>query len=789
MSNVSGSTLMSDFNFVSKYAKYNPELKRRETFEESVDRMINMHLRKYVPLMSTDEDKVAMESAIHRAFGAVKRKEVLASQRALQFGGPGVEKHNMRMYNCAVSYCDRPKFFSEAFYMLLCGCGIGFSVQKHHVNKLPRFYEWGQHKEPGYQKKRQVFVAPDTIEGWADCLDILVKSYLEDQWEAEYEWEFDLSQIRPMGAALSTGGTAPGPEPLANALNKVRAVLDEVSMYSDRLTTLACYDIVMHASDAVLSGGVRRSATIALFSPDDEEMMNAKTGNWFIDNPQRGRSNNSAVLVKGQDNEADFRKLIKRTREFGEPGFCFVASREYIFNPCVEIGMCPVLIKDASSIVCKEYTLDMLDNPGKYKALGYTYESGWQCCNLTEMNAAIIKSRAQFKKAIDDAVFIGTLQAGFVEPGYLTDISRQIIEREALLGVSMTGMMDNPEWAFNYDLLHELAQYAIEVNKFWAKIIGINSAARVTAIKPAGNTTITLGVGGSGCHAVHAHDMLRLVQVNKFDPVYQLFKSINPHMCAESVWSANKTDDVIMFPISAPRTAIVKDDLTALEFLGKVRSLQQSWILGGTARPMSCEGLSHNVSNTCVVAQDEWDEVADYIYEHHQDFSGLSLLGKSGDFIYEQAPMQKMWFEQELVETFGSANVGAAKHIKRHLDDEFGSIRHVMAALKQVLQGEDTRQIYGATSKRVHPALDNPDQIIAQAKSDALWNAYQRIRQLIHVENVDDIILLLASIGHEEEWNRIVKDMKPVDYTQLIEEIDITKLADQIACAGGNCLI
>lgn len=773
-SEVTGSKLMSDYVFVSKYAKYDETKMRRETFEESVDRMLEMHLGYYESKLSEDLKKEVVD-----AFSLVKQKRLLASQRTLQFAGEGMLKHHMRGYNCAVSYCDRLRFFSEAMYMLLCGCGVGFSVQKHHVNKLPRLISSNIHNDCGPIKMHYI---EDTIEGWSDAIDALIRSY---HWRERYDVEksipviFNFDSIRPKGAKLSSGGRAPGPEPLRRALGKIEEILYRaIHRGSDKLSPIDCYDIVMHASDAVLSGGVRRSATICLFSPDDEEMMSAKTGNWFNDNPQRGRSNNSAVLVRKQDGKTSaeqreqFASLFEKTKSFGEPGFCFVESSEYLYNPCVEIGMCPVLIKDSNGKVCESYTLEMLDHPDLYKAKGYTYQSGWQVCNLTEINAAVIKNNSDFEEVVKAAALIGSLQAGYTSTNYLGKVSQEIIEREALLGVSMTGMTDNPTIAFDYPVLSVMANLAVSTNKKWAKILGINEAARVTCIKPAGTTTITLGVGGSGCHAIHAPKMIRRVQANQFDPIYEFFKQKNPHLCEASVWSANGTDDVIMFPVEAPPGAIFKADITALTFLEYVMKLQNSWVKSGTARPDSCVGLSHNVSNTCVVGRFDWDDVQDYLWMHKEFFSGVSLISESGDFIYDQAPMQKIWTHEELVRKFGALNVGAARHIRRFIDKKLGGLRHSMVSLKLVAEGSDTREF-----------------IKSDESASFFWEAYTQIRSLIHLESVDDLVLLLSAVTHEELWNKLVLNLNKVDFTEIVESVDITEAVDQIACAGGKCEI
>jgi len=782
MSNMNGSELMSAFNFTSKYAKYNPELKRRETFEESVDRMVKMHFQKY-PVLT---DLHGARAEVLGAFNLVKKKRLLASQRALQFGGAGVLKHNLRSYNCSTTYIDRLRSFAEIEYLLLCGCGVGFSVQKHHVARLPNLMPFGN----AASSVEQIYPIFDSIEGWAEAFNLLISSYHLGNEHSRVQYRFDFSQIRPQGAPLSTGGKAPGPEPLKYALEKVEEVLvraiSRTNLLSNKLTPLECHDIICHMSDSVLAGGVRRSALISLFSVDDEAMMNAKTGDWYIANPQRARANNSAILLRGSTTKEQFLRLFQSTKEFGEPGFIFADTLESTFNPCSEINLYPVLIRNPEGQICNSYTLDMLNDQEKYKSLGWTYESGVAVCNLCEINGAAIESEPDFAEVVTAATIIGTLQAGYTDPGYLTETSKHIIEREALLGVSITGMMDNPKFCFDAKLLREMAELAVAVNKDWAKLLGIESAARVTCVKPAGNSTIVLGCQGSGIHPPHSKRLIRRVQVNKFDPVYQEFKLYNPHMCEDSVWSANKTDDVISFPVESHEGAITKDDVTALEFLEMVKLVQNTWVATGTGRPASVENAEHNVSNTVAVGPNEWDAVADFIWDNRGCFSGISLLAKSGDFVYEQAPMQKIWFQDELIEKFGRANVGAARHVRRFLDDEFGHVRHVMAYLKRVLDGEDTRDIF-AVDKTLKGASWTGEKLLSKHRSDKLWEIYTRIRQLIHLEDADDIITLLASITHEEEWKSLVTDTVPVDYLLMQEEDDNTKLAENLACYGGAC--
>ena len=513
------------YSFVSKYARWLPEKSRRETWKESVDRVMNMMYGQY-PELNGD---------IAWAYSMMHKKRVLGSQRALQFGGKPIFKHNARMYNCIASYIDRLRFFQECMYLLLCGCGAGFSVQQHHIDKLPNLV-----KEKSGTKK---FTIPDSIEGWSDAVGVLVSSYFEqEELYPEYSGKtvnFDFSEIRPAGSYLaSSSGKAPGPEPLKKALVNIKKVLDralkKTYVGTKKLDPIDAYDVVMHSADAVISGGVRRSATICLFSPRDEEMAKAKTGNWFHENPQRGRSNNSALLLRDKTSRKQFSKLMDSVREFGEPGFVWSDSRELVVNPCVEIGLYPV------------------DEE--------TGETGWQACNLSTINCSKIESEDDFYESCRAAAIIGTLQAGFDKFPYLGEVSERIIAREALLGVSMTGIMDCPEICLDPKVQKEGAKIVKETNKEMAKKIGISPAARTTCIKPEGTTSCVLGTS-SGIHPHHAKRYIRRVQANKMEPIYQYFKTINPRACEESVWSNNESDEVVEFCIEVAPGSKTKNQI------------------------------------------------------------------------------------------------------------------------------------------------------------------------------------------------------------------------------------
>lgn len=674
---------LADFNFTQKYARYNEEKGRRETWDESAERIYRMHLERYPNMHRLA--RISLDEA-HRA---ERLRHVLSSQRARQFGGAPVSKKNWRMYNCTVSFCDRPRFFQEAFWLLLCGCGVGFSIQRHHVSNLPLLLS-----EEGYlDLPEQEYSIPDTIEGWADALGELIYARLGMRSERP---RFTFDEIRPKGAALSAGGKAPGPEPLRIALERVSDVLARRA--GDVLRPIDCFDIVMHTSDAVLSGGVRRAATIAVFSLDDEEMATSKVGDWYLENPQRARANISALvpLREGDEDEERFSKILESTKQWGEPGFIFTQSTEHLYNPCVEIGMCPLLIKDDEGNVVEEYTLEMLEHRDFFENEGYTYESGWQACNLTEVNCASIQNVGDLLNRVRHATVLGTFQAGYTKSDYLGPVSEQILEREALLGVSLTGMSNSPKICFGEFNLRRAAETAVNANRMLAKQLGLRQASRVTCVKPSGNAAVLLGCA-SGVHPEHSRRFLRRVQVSRMNPVAQFFARHNPDAVEDSVWSPPGADDVsIVFPVEVSEGSIVKADVSAVSFLEQVIQVQRNWVNAGTAK-RRVEGLTHNVSNTCLVAQDEWDEVSQTLWERRDDLTGVSLLGAYGDYVYDQPPFQAVYTPEE-IEALGLSEEEAKKRTSAwELWSELRSI-WVSPDYSLFVEGEDntTPQAEGA---------------------------------------------------------------------------------------------
>lgn len=713
--------LLSDFVYYGKYAKYLDNLQRRESWEEAWDRVYNMHAKKYDFDNRTDEIPLLTRVAISKG----KQKKLLGSQRVLQFAGEPIFQREMRAYNCQYSYCDRPRFFAEILFLLLCGSGCGFSVQSHHVAKLPKLVDMDTWH---LRRKKEIFVE-DSIEGWADAVNCLINAYLPTNAEdSSFEPEFNYVLVRKKGSKLSSGGKAPGYKPLETALERVRAILVKAVAnrdLKDSLSTIECYDIVLHLSDAVLSGGVRRSACIALFDIDDEDMLNSKTGNWFVENPQRARANNSVVCIQDEVTYEDFENVIKRTKEFGDPGFVFVKSREHGTNPCGEVSLIPVLITDPDGNVCKEYTLDMLDNQDKYKAFGYTYESGWQSCNLCTIDMSKVATTTEFYFLCEYATVLGTLQAGYTNAGYLGITSQKIIERESLLGISMTGIMENPAIALNPQILRGGAAIVVNTNKEISSLLGIPQAARTTTVKPEGTGSLVLGTS-SGIHAHHHKRFLRRVQNSLLDPVYQYFKEKNPKLCEKSVWNTNTEEEVITFPVSVPPESVVKGELTAEKFLENVRTVQENWVLPGTALPMSVEGATHNVSNTCEVKDSEWEKVTKILFDNRHIYSGVSLLGSFGDYDVPQAPLQRVYCTNEIKEM--------------------------------------------CTEEEYSIALDiytNPDKD--------------------NLEVSKEIKKIVGYIAVYEHWKYLRANLRSVDYSRMIETDDNTKQAETLACGSGGC--
>jgi len=545
-----------------KYAKYVPELSRRETWVELVTRNKNMHIKKYPHL----------EDEINEVYKFVYDKKILPSMRSMQFAGKPVEISPNRIYNCAYLPIDDWRSFSEAMFLLLGGTGVGYSVQRHHIDKLPEI------SKPNPKRTKRFLIA-DSIEGWADAVKALVKSY----FTGGSTLAFDFSDIRPKGARLVTsGGKAPGPQPLKECLIKVQGILDSKEN-GDKLKPIEVHDIVCHIADAVLAGGIRRAALISLFSADDDEMIACKSGAWWENNPQRGRANNSAVLMRHKITHEFFLDLWKRIElsGAGEPGIYLTNDKDWGTNPCCEIALRP-----------------------------------YQFCNLCEVNVSDIVSQEDLNERVKAAAFIGTLQAGYTDFHYLRDVWKRTTEKDALIGVSMTGIGSGT--VLNYNMT-EAAEIVKVENERVAGLIGINKAARATTVKPAGTTSLALGTS-SGIHAWHNDHYIRRIRVGKNEAIYTYLMINHPDLIEDDYFRPHDTA-IISVPQKAPEGSILRTE-SAIELLERVKKVHLEWVKPGHRSGNN----THNVSATVSIKPEEWDAVGEWMWRERKHYNGLSVL-------------------------------------------------------------------------------------------------------------------------------------------------------------------
>ena len=567
--------ILSDITVYMKYAKYSPALNRRETWEELVTRNKQMHQKKFPKLKKEIDD----------VYKFVYDKKILPSMRSLQFGGKPIEISPNRVYNCAYLPIDDARAFSETMFLLLGGTGVGYSVQKHHVESLPEI------RKPNPNRTRR-FVIADSIEGWADAVKALMKTY----FDGGSKLRFDYSDIRPKGARLVTsGGKAPGPQPLKECLVKIEGILSEMEDTS-KLSTLQVHDIVCYIADAVLAGGIRRAALISLFSADDLDMISCKSGNFWELNPQRQRANNSAVLMRHKVTKEFFLDIWKRVElsGAGEPGIYFSNDKDWGTNPCCEIALRP-----------------------------------FQFCNLCEVNASDIKSQEDYNNRVKAAAFIGTLQASYTDFHYLRPIWQRTTEKDALIGISMTGIGSGTVLGYDMKVAAKLVK---EENARVAELLGINKSARCTTVKPAGTTSLTLGTS-SGIHAWHNDYYIRTIRVGKNESIYKYLAEHHPQLIQDEYFSPHDTA-VISIPQKAPAGAIMRTE-SPFQLLERIKKVAQEWIKPGHRGGSN----THNVSATISLRDHEWEAASQWMWDNRNYYNGLSVLPYNGG-AYKQAPFQ-----------------------------------------------------------------------------------------------------------------------------------------------------
>lgn len=673
--------------------------------------------------------------------------------------------------NCSSTYIDRVEVFEEIMYLLLCGAGTGYSVQRIHTEQLPI--------PKGFNPKleKKIFVIPDTIEGWAKAAGELIGAY----YYGRAEVLFDYSQIRPKGAYIRGGFRAPGPEPLREALDKVRSLLCKVQ--KRKLRPFELHYIICVLANSVVTGGVRRSAMISIFDADDVEMAGCKVGAWISTHPELCRSNNSAAILPNTPKET-FDMIYEFTRKFGEPGFVFIDSPWFVYNPCGEVGMYPRI----------------QDENGAWK-------SGWGFCNLSEINGGKIQTEQDFYDACVGASVICTLQAGYTNFKVLQPWSQKIAERDALIGVGITGLCENPDLLFNPEVQRKGAMLVKETNQKIARMIRINPAARCTVVKPSGNSSQLLGTL-SGITPGHARHYIRHIQAADTEQAVQLWEKVNPNCVEPSAWNPTR-EKVLAFPVTLPEGAILKQNLSAIEFLKFVLITKQNWIEYGTNfdHPSTKENptLRMNVSNTCTVKPDEWDEVREFLWEHRGEFGGISLLSSFGDLDYPQAPYTEVLDEVELAERYGAgailssglivdaadvfkdvwegcnAATGLAPNLLTLTDADIA--KYITDNIKD---GKFLVDIDGVCFSDVNCVIDYLKRRIVKRLE---W--VRRFNSFADKYMEGDRLKTAYCLKHVNAFHKwqLICRMKPVDYSGIVWEEPLKQAGSQIgtACAGGSC--
>ena len=886
-----GKKFLSDLKLHSDYLKWKEELGRYETWEEACEDIIKCHIEKY-----GDKIKPYSDSALQ----SMKEKLVLASQRSLQYRNEQLKAHSSRLYNCTTGYVAYNRIFQEVFYLLLSGCGFGGGLLKPFVANISNI----EKRTNG----TKTFVIPDSIEGWSDSLGVLMSSYFVDKQPFPeyfgYEIKFDFSQIRKKGSFISGGFKAPGSEALQKSLEQIENLIENwLKIEGGKIRPILAFDILCFASNAVLSGGVRRSAMDMIIDENDDEMVNAKMGNWFENNPQRARSNNSILLKRDKVNKEQFEEIIKMNDGISDIGFVFANSYFDMFNPCftgdMEIltsdgykrfddlnenqlysmingagqevngyikktgikNVIDLILSDGNKITCTpthvllnsegieieaqntlneklatfennsfdskfvnspnnpphvveinqhntkkvvyDFELDDLTHYGvingiiahncfeisqlpilwdntmdleniKYEEL-YDFINknnkllGIQGCNLCEIAAEACMSKEKFYRACYDAAILGTLQAGWTSFPYLGDVSENIFKKEALLGVSITGWMNNPK-LFNPELLQKGADIIRKTNEEVARLININTSARVACVKPSGNSSVILGTS-SGIHPEHSQHYFRIMQLNKEAETAKWLNENMPFLLEESVWSENKSDYVVFIPIENSKDGLFKKDMTGLAHLEKIKLVQDNWVNYGTNKELcGYPNISHNVS--CTVIIDNHEEVINYIWDNRNDFTAVSFISNTADREYNQAPFTTVNTLENIIEVHGKGSLFASGLI---VDGLHHFKNNLWLACDSVLD-------------KSIPVVGTREEVLLKK----YWiSCAKKFAKNYFKGDLKKMVYCLKDVHLFHKWEVINRQMREVDFNKILAKPTFKDVSDYAAqaCSGGACEI
>ncbi len=749
--NNKGKRFSSDLKLYSDYLKWRNDDQRYETWSEAATDIIDAHRKKYKNKKLNEYLNDVEESLIDMG--------ILASQRNLQYREAQIIRSNLRMYNCLSTHAMRNKVFQEVFYSALNGCGVGVGLLLPFVKNISKI----QKRELG----SKTFVIEDSIEGWADACGVLMSSYFIDNQPfpeyAGYNIKFDGSKIREKGMYIAGGFKAPGYEPLKTALEKIESVLDNwIKNEGNTLRPIVVGDIICHLSNAVLSGGVRRAALDFIIDPNDTEMIMSKTGNWYSENKQRERTNNSVILIRNLVTEDQFKDIINLNDGMNDIGFAFANSWFDMFNPCFEISKLPILYSgDLSKIHyddIEEFT----------KSNSHLF--GVQGCNLNEIVAEKCTSLEKFLRYCKDAAVLGTCQAGYTSFPYLGEISEKIFEREALLGISIIGWMNNPKM-FNPEWLQKGAKVVVNTNKEIAELIGINQAARTTCVKPGGNSgVIAMTVGGIS--AEESTNYFRVMQLNKENTVAKWLAENRPFMIEESVHSDSRTDYAVFIPVSVPKEAILKNDILGVKHLEYIKLVQENWVLPGTNHDLcGYKGINHNVSCTVNLGKGDKEKAAQYIWDNKDNFTAISFLSNNGSRGWNQAPLTEVNSLETIISNYGIGALFASGLIV------------------------DALHYFNDDLWKACNCLKGDQEIVGNREQVLLKNYWidraKKFAKNYFKNNINDMIFCLKDVHILHKWETIDKQFKTVDLSKILDKPEYKDVSDyaSIACSGGACSI